>query len=182
MEQHYHPPAFLRKLLMMFVNIHYLEEIEGDLNELFHVRCTRLGRFVATTLYALDVLRVSATYRSRRSRFHKGSHRTMPFINFKSTIRSLVRQRLYTTINILGLSLGLASCAALTLYVADELSFDKNFEDYQRIYKLVLERKEPEKISTIGGVPHSYASVIPEQSQDAEMATAISGPFNVSLR
>src|SRR3989337_1986718 len=102
----------------------------------------------------------------------------MPVSNLRSTIRSLIRQRLYTTINILGLSLGLASCAALTLYVTDELSFDKQFDDYQRICKLVLERTELEKISTIGSVPHSYASIIPEQSQDAEMTTAISGPFN----
>jgi putative ABC transport system permease protein len=178
MESRHHPPAFLKKLLMILVDIHYLEEIEGDLNELFNVRCTTDGRFIATLLYARDVLRVSAAYRSRRSRTHKGSDRAIPALHLRSTIRSLLRQRLYTTVNIFGLSIGLASCAALTLYVNDELSFDKQFDEYQRIYKLVLERTEPEKISTIGGVPHSYSAIIPEQSQDAEMTTAISGPFN----
>jgi putative ABC transport system permease protein len=178
MQPYHNPPAILRKLLAILINVHYLEEIEGDLHELFNSRCKDHGRFIAIILYARDVLRVSATYRSRRSRFHKGSYRTMPVLNLMSTVRSLLRQPLYTTINIWGLSLGLASCAALTLYVTDELSFDKQFDDHQRIYKLVLERTEPGKISTIGGVPHSYASVIPEQSQDAEMTTAISGPFN----
>ena len=43
--------------------------------------------------------------------------------------RSLVKQRAYSLINIVGLAIGIASCILLAMYVRNELSYDKDFED-----------------------------------------------------
>jgi hypothetical protein len=46
---------------------------------------------------------------------------------FKTAIRNLKRQKIYSFINITGLSVGLACCILITLYIHFELSF----EDYR---------------------------------------------------
>ena len=54
----------------------------------------------------------------------------------KVALRNLWKNRLYTGINITGLSVGLAACMLIVLFVRDELSYDKHFEDSERIYRL----------------------------------------------
>lgn len=44
---------------------------------------------------------------------------------FKIAWRNLWPHKLYSTINILGLSIGLASCILIFLFVKDELSYDQ---------------------------------------------------------
>ncbi|MCE7040606.1 ABC transporter permease [Dyadobacter sp. CY312] len=50
--------------------------------------------------------------------------------------RNLRKQKFYTFLNVFGLSLGLASCLLITLYVVDELSYDKSFTNAERIYRV----------------------------------------------
>ncbi len=64
--------------------------------------------------------------------------------NIKIAWRNLIKNPLYTFINISGLALGLAICMLITLYVKDELSFDRHFAKKNEIYRLVVEEKTPE--------------------------------------
>jgi putative ABC transport system permease protein len=52
-------------------------------------------------------------------------------------MRNLVRLRLYATINILGLSIGIAICIMVYLFVAHELSFDKFHENGDRLFRVI---------------------------------------------
>ena len=44
---------------------------------------------------------------------------------FKTAFRNLVKNKFYSSINIIGLAAGLATCMLILLYVLDELSYDK---------------------------------------------------------
>ena len=55
---------------------------------------------------------------------------------FKNIIKEFRHNRLYTTINIMGLAFGLSCFAFILLYVQDELSYDKHHKNYKRIYRL----------------------------------------------
>ena len=55
--------------------------------------------------------------------------------------RSLLRSKLHSSINILGLSIGISACLVIFLLVRFELSFDKNHADGDRIYRLYSEFK-----------------------------------------
>ncbi len=57
--------------------------------------------------------------------------------------RSLVKNKIYSTINILGLSLGIAVCMLITLFVKDEYSFDQFQEKKENIYRLVARETSP---------------------------------------
>jgi len=54
----------------------------------------------------------------------------------KTAFRSLVKNKSFTVINILGLALGLTACLLIVLYVFDELSFDRYNTKADRIYRV----------------------------------------------
>jgi putative ABC transport system permease protein len=57
---------------------------------------------------------------------------------FTLTFRHLQRNKWFTAINIVGLSLGIASCLVILLYVADELSYDRYNEKADRIVRVIF--------------------------------------------
>ena len=61
----------------------------------------------------------------------------------KTAIRSLTRNGLYSAINILGLSIGLACTMLIVLYVKDELSFDRFFANSDRTYRILNQTMDP---------------------------------------
>ncbi|HEY0654714.1 MAG TPA: ABC transporter permease [Chryseosolibacter sp.] len=52
-------------------------------------------------------------------------------------LRSILRNKAYSFINIAGLSVGIACCLLLALYIQDEASVDKHHKDVDRIYRVV---------------------------------------------
>ncbi len=54
----------------------------------------------------------------------------------KVALRNIQRQKFYSILNITGLTIGLASCLFITLYVTEELSFDTFHEKADRIYRI----------------------------------------------
>ncbi|UTW57425.1 ABC transporter permease [Kordiimonas sp. SCSIO 12603] len=55
---------------------------------------------------------------------------------FLTAWRHLLKNRLFTAINIIGLSIGLMSCILILLFVQDELSYDRIWEDSERLYQV----------------------------------------------
>lgn len=55
---------------------------------------------------------------------------------FLLALRNLKKQRSYAIINILGLAVGLASSLFILLYVRDELTFDRNHQNAESIYRM----------------------------------------------
>src|SRR6185503_6602885 len=55
---------------------------------------------------------------------------------FKIAFRSLWKNKGYSTINILGLAVGLATCLVIILYVVDELGYDRFYRNANNIYRI----------------------------------------------
>ena len=55
---------------------------------------------------------------------------------FKIALRNLWKYKGFTAINIFGLAIGLATCLLITLYVIDELSYDRYNANASRIYRV----------------------------------------------
>jgi putative ABC transport system permease protein len=60
----------------------------------------------------------------------------MFFLNIKLALRNIIRYKFYTLINITGLTIGLLAFILTSLYVQYEYSWDKNNENYDRIYRV----------------------------------------------
>lgn len=63
---------------------------------------------------------------------------------FKTALRHLFRQPQYAFLNILGLTIGLASSFLILLYLFHELSYDKYHEKADRIYRIGADIHEPD--------------------------------------
>jgi len=57
---------------------------------------------------------------------------------FKSSLRSLKSKKGFALLNIGGLALGLACFTLITVYVLEELSYDRYNEKYDRIHRMGL--------------------------------------------
>ncbi len=62
----------------------------------------------------------------------------------KVAFRSLKRQPAYTALNIVGLTVGIASSLLILLYIFYETSFDNHHEKADRIYRISSDIKEPD--------------------------------------
>jgi putative ABC transport system permease protein len=51
-------------------------------------------------------------------------------------LRLLRKNKIFSLINILGLSTGVACCILITLYIQDEFNYEKGFSDHDRIFRI----------------------------------------------
>jgi len=58
-------------------------------------------------------------------------------LNLKIAWRNLWKNKGYTFINVLGLSIGMASCILIFIFIRYQMSFDEGFKDEDRIYRVV---------------------------------------------
>lgn len=71
------------------------------------------------------------------------------------TFRNFIRNKNYTLINVLGLSIGITSCIIIFLLISYELSFDKFNSKYDHIYRIV------QQSASASGVDHGTAVPYP---------------------
>lgn len=70
------------------------------------------------------------------------------FSNYwKLAFRHLARKKVFSFINIFGLTIGLTSCILIGLYITDELSFDSTHQKADRIARITSERSSGGTIS-----------------------------------
>jgi len=73
-------------------------------------------------------------------------------ILFSNSFRSLVKQMPYSFVNILGLTIGVASVLVLIIWVSVETSYDKFHKDQERLYRVSMIFKTPNKDMNIGSI------------------------------
>lgn len=69
----------------------------------------------------------------------------------KIAFRNLGRNKIYTFINVAGLSIGLACSMLIILYVKDEVSYDRFHADVQQIYRVTTESVDKQKVTRKDG-------------------------------
>src|SRR5882672_10477442 len=87
---------------------------------------------------------------------------------FKTAFRNLRRNKVYSFINIAGLSLGLACAMLIMLYVKDEVSYDRFHKNVNQVYRVVNKNIKPDgSVENINGYSGylqgpKFAAGIPE--------------------
>jgi putative ABC transport system permease protein len=66
----------------------------------------------------------------------------------KISIRSILKDKTYSAINIIGLTIGITCSLFLFLYILDELSYDRYHKNADNIYRIVSNIKEPDNAFT----------------------------------
>ena len=92
---------------------------------------------------------------------------------WKVAVRSLLKRKGFTLINILGLATGMAVCLLILLFIRHETGYD-NFEPAgDRIYRVVLERKYPGRSTSYAIIPQSIGGAIQKEFPEVEAAAGL---------
>ncbi|MEO1256851.1 MAG: ABC transporter permease, partial [Bacteroidota bacterium] len=124
------------KIIEWYCTKSLLEDLQGDLHE-YYARNIKKGPFKADMIFLLDVIKFCRIYTIQKPKILG----QMTFFNlmgnyFKTSVRSLARNRLFSSINIIGLSIAMSIGILMITYVSHLLSFDNFHEKKDRLFKL----------------------------------------------
>ncbi|WP_129714940.1 ABC transporter permease [Pedobacter sp. SYP-B3415] len=94
-------------------------------------------------------------------------------LNLKIALRNLWKNRGYTIINILGLSVGMGCCLLIFLFIRYQTSFDQDFANRERIYRVVSQWTYAEGQFHSQGTPRPLPRAIREDLPGLEKVAAI---------
>ncbi|HLZ16002.1 MAG TPA: ABC transporter permease, partial [Cyclobacteriaceae bacterium] len=134
----FQPPKWPARALRFFLKKEYVEEIEGDMEEIFFAIAEEKSPAAAKRTYYWEAVRLM---RPMLLKNFKSSFNHNPFIMYRNYMmiawRNLLKKKGYSAINILGLALGIACCLLIFMYVDYERSFDNYHEKGERIYRVI---------------------------------------------
>ncbi|WP_228450725.1 ABC transporter permease [Chryseolinea soli] len=132
------PPEWPVKFLRFFLKKEYLEEIEGDMEELFFDHVEQFSPAKAKRMYTWEMLKLLRPILLKNLK-HTPTLTQYAMVKnyFKIAWRNLVKKKAYSVINIFGLGLGMACCFLIFMFVQDELSYDNYHEKGDRIYRVI---------------------------------------------
>ena len=164
-------PKLPTQLIHWFCDDYWLDEVLGDLEEQFEDNLERHGRIRARMNYWYETLRFVRPHLIRKNQ--KYFSIMMTINHFKISYRNLIRNKVYSLINILGLAVGLASVLLIGLYVYYENSYDKFFDDEERIYRVALHRIYPGRTKDFGTSAMPLATVLKNDYPAVEEAARL---------
>jgi putative ABC transport system permease protein len=90
---------------------------------------------------------------------------------WKVAIRSLLKRKGYTAINILGLATGMAVCGMIVLFIRSELNYDDFQPNGDRIYRIVLDRQYPGRTTSYAIIPASIRDAVRREFPEVAVTT-----------
>lgn len=184
--EHSNPPRWPLALLRFFIRDQYLEEIEGDLEEVYFEFTEEHSERRARWLYTLEVIRLFRPNLIKKllSPTHH-IHLDMFKHNLTISLRTYWRQKSSFLINLIGLSTGLACFLLITLWIKDELSMDKFHTHNNQLYQVMEHIQGPNSIgtstNTAGPVAATLAEEMPEVSMGVTARTKSINPNTLSV-
>jgi len=133
------PPRWAVRLLEWYCAPHLLEEVQGDLQEEFDYQVVCMGHRKAKLDYVRNVIGFIRFSTLKRKRPECSS----PLINYSMlrhyfiiAFRSLWNNKIYSFVNVSGLSVGIAVSVLILLFVAHEFRYDHFHKNIERIYRV----------------------------------------------
>lgn len=132
------PPRWAQRFLEWYCRPELLEDLEGDLNEYFFRNLKTIGPSKARIVYIIDVLKFLRRY----------TIRTPEFVNFlihwimlgsyiKTSSRNILRHKLFSFINIVGLAVSMSVGLLMIVFVSDLISYDSFHEKKDRTFRII---------------------------------------------
>ncbi|MDO8270696.1 MAG: hypothetical protein Q7U82_02080, partial [Gammaproteobacteria bacterium] len=89
---------------------------------------------------------------------------------FNIGLRTLLREKSYSLINIAGLSIGIACCMILGLYLTHELTSDRHHTNNERVFRIVNEFGLNCNVDYAAVTSTQLAPLLQEQYAELELA------------
>ncbi|GAB4046632.1 ABC transporter permease [Spirosoma litoris] len=162
------PPRLATYLLHLFLAPHRVEEIEGDLDELFQQRVREVGLREAQWRYVRDVVSLlRPSFIKRQTNEYPNPTLSTMLRNYLTiALRNLAKNRMYSVINMGGLAVGMAVAILTGLWIYDEYSFNHYHQNYERIARVMQHQTIRGETSTRENNPIPLGTMLRNEFKD----------------
>lgn len=137
-----HPPLWAEKFLSWYCKPELLEDLQGDLNEYFQRNLKAKGSTRAKLIYIIDVFKFLRLYTIRKPEFINLLINWIMLSSYiKTSGRSIMRNKLFSFINIAGLSVSMSVGLLMIGILSDVFSYDKFHKHNERIYRVTSQHE-----------------------------------------
>ncbi len=136
-QRQHHPPSWAQRFIEWYCKPGLVEDLMGDLNECFERNVQSIGPRRAKLIYIIDAFKFFRSYTVRRSIFaHQLMNQIMIGSYVKTSGRNIMRNKLFSFINILGLAISMSVGLLLIAFLFDLRSYDRFHKNGERIYRI----------------------------------------------
>ena len=136
------PPKLARALVRWRLTVRQ-HEVLDDLDTLFARRVTSEGVRKARWRYTYEALNIGLFGIGESANHPYSLTGLVMYKNYlKIALRTLLKHKGYSSINIVGLGVGIACCILILLYVGHEFSYDRFHEHGDDLYRIQMDRFE----------------------------------------
>lgn len=131
------PPRWASRFLTWYCRPELAEDLEGDLHEYFVRNVEEKGLRYARLIYIIDVLKFLRPYTVRKPSILKHLTQWLMMGSYVRTSgRSMVRSKLFSAINIVGLAISMSVGLLIIAMLMDLYSYDRFHEKGGRIFRV----------------------------------------------
>jgi putative ABC transport system permease protein len=179
-EKNTRPSRLAIRFLRWFCPSKLYEGIYGDLLERFDVDIKSAGDQRARRRFVWNVFRFCRPGIVLRNKFGWNVNNAIMIGNYLNVAaRNIKKRKLYTFINAFGLSVGIAFCMLIYLFIEDELSFDQFHANKERIYRVEHRAyqfwnnraEEKDRYSHSASMPVGFRQALVDELPQVELAT-----------
>ena len=168
------PVRLFLRLFRWFCDPDIVEDIEGDLLERMEIRSRKKSIGKARWLLIRDVVALFRPGIIRNFRISQKLNTYDMFINhLKAASRTLLKQKVYSSIKIGGFAIGISICLLIALFMKDELSYNSHLKDHDELYMAVIGYRNDGDLEKYTWFPAPYAGVLksdfPEVTESGRM-------------
>jgi putative ABC transport system permease protein len=129
------PPRWPLKFIRPFLKAQYLEEIEGDMEEIFFNNVERMSLRKARWFYTVEMLNLlRPSLMKNMTLFNSITQYGMLRNYFKVSVRGLMKNPLSSFINVFGLSVAVGICLVVYAFMEFDRSIDQFHENKNEVY------------------------------------------------
>ncbi|MEL7001709.1 MAG: ABC transporter permease, partial [Bacteroidota bacterium] len=158
-------PKSAEKLLLFFLKEDLAEEVLGDLDEKFYYDLKSKTTTRARLNYWYQVINYLRPFALKKLWSINSNNYSMFQNYFKIGYRNLLKNKGYSFINIGGLAIGMTVAILISLWVYDELSFNKYHNNYDRIGQVLFNAEYDQGVETNESITTGVGTHLKENYQ-----------------
>nr|WP_295922390.1 ABC transporter permease [uncultured Dyadobacter sp.] len=136
-QRQHHPPSWAQRFVAWYCKPGLVEDLTGDLNEYFERNVKSVGPRRAKLIYVIDAIKFFRSYTVRKPTFVNLLINWIMIGSYvKTSGRNLLRNKLFSSINIVGLAISMSVGLLLIAFLLDLRSYDRFHKHGERIYRI----------------------------------------------
>lgn len=183
------PPRLAARLLRWYSERAQIDDLQGDLEELFHEDVQRYSFHKANLNYWRRVGSLIFSYaivkRKKDAAYHHFSYSqfnpAMLKNYFNTAVRNLSKNLFFTSVNVFGLAVGMSLSLMFVAMLVFVYTFDNFHPNRQRIYRVITHVEDRNENPSYASAPIGAAQLLKNNFSGVEKVVRIDGSLNHNI-